>query len=57
MSDDRVIRNMRHMAWERAKGEMKSMLHTFWDEGAKYKDLDDVVKDFIDKVESDGLHE
>jgi len=57
MSEDRVIRNMRHMAWERAKGEMKSMLHTFWDEEEKFEDFDARVKDFINTVESDGLHE
>ena len=28
--EDRITRNLRHMAWERAKGELNSMLHTFW---------------------------
>ena len=60
MNDDkRVLDAMRTMAWERAKGELLSMLQTFWPEynhhGDKipnnYDVLRDTIKDFIDTVE------
>ena len=55
--EDRVIRNLRNMAWERAKGELKSMLHTFWDKNDNFLILDQEIKKFIKKIEDDGLHE
>jgi len=57
MNEERIIRNMRHMAWERAQGELKSMLHTFWDDDDQYKDLDKEVTDFIERIKNKGLHE
>lgn len=53
---------LRQMAWERAKGELKAMLCTFWhgDKGAGgdgFEKLNDEVNTFIKKVEDDGLHE
>lgn len=57
MSEERLIRNMRHMAWERAKGELKSMLHTYWDDDELYKQIDHEIFQFIQSVEAQGLHE
>ena len=59
MSEERVIRNLRHMAWERAQGELKSMLHTFWSGGKdeQYKELDKEITDFIARIKNKGLHE
>lgn len=57
MSTDRVIRNLRHMAWERAKGELRSMLQTYWDDDDRYHDFKTSVEQFIEKVEMNGLHE
>ena len=57
MNEERIIRNMRHMAWERAQGELKSMLHTFWDSDEQYKDLDKEITDFIARIKDKGLHE
>ncbi len=54
---DMVIRNLRHMAWERAQGELKSMLHTFWGEEEQYKDLDRQITDFISRIKNKGLAE
>ena len=59
------IRAMRHMAWERAKGELRSMLHTFrpiYGNGGTplptgYEELDAAIKEFIQKVEDEGLYE
>lgn len=57
MNEKMIIRNMRHMAWERAKGELRSMLHTFWDGEDNFKSLDSEIKKFIKTVEDQGLHE
>ena len=53
--NDRRI--LRMMAWERAKGELKSMLHTFYDEEVDYAVLESTIDAFIDDVESNGKHE
>ena len=57
MDDSMVIRNLRHMAWERAKGELRSMLHTFWDSDKEFSALHDEIGKFIKTVEDNGLHE
>lgn len=57
---DRIIRSMRSMAWERAKGEMQAMLHTYWGDGGddeRFKQIDKEMSDFIKSVELQGLHE
>ena len=58
MDDGRIIRNLRHMAWERAKGELRSMTHTFWqEEDSNYNDLTAEISRFILHIEDHGLHE
>jgi hypothetical protein len=59
MSDgeDRIIRAMRHMAWERAKGELRSMLHTHYHSFGEFQILQREINDFIQKVEDEGIHE
>lgn len=57
MSEERAIRNMRHMAWERAKGELRSMLHTYWDADERHDQIEKEMSDFIESVEQNGLHE
>lgn len=55
--EERIIRNMRNMAWERAKGEMQAMLHTYWDDDERFKKIHKEMSDFIKSVELQGLHE
>jgi hypothetical protein len=55
MTDERVIKILRAQAWERAKGELKSILHSYWGESAKFRKMDDAIDDFIEKVENEGL--
>ncbi len=58
MSEERVIRNLRNMAWERAKGELKSMKHTFWESNTdQYDSLNSKIEQFIENIEINGLHE
>lgn len=56
--ESREIKTMRYMAWERAKGELRSMLQTYWEEDTfGYCELEEVFSDFIKKVEDRGLQE
>ena len=60
MSDRETMemKMMRAMAWERAKGELKSMLVTY-NGGAgndyKYKEMASEIDEFIEKVETAEL--
>lgn len=54
-SQDRQI--IRLMAWERAKGELKSMLQTYVGEQEQYYKLKKAINDFIKDVEDNGKHE
>lgn len=55
--ESREIRNMRNMAWERAKGELNSMTHTYWESDERYKAFSEKLKLFITEVEFEGLQE
>jgi len=57
MMNDRVFASMRQMAWERAKGELKSMTCAMWDDCEKFDAFDNLLNEFIEKVEEEGLHE
>jgi len=61
MEGELVIRNLRQMAWERAKGELYSMKHTFWMDGldpdSQFSRLSAEISKFILEVEDNGLHE
>lgn len=48
---------IRLMAWERAKGELKSMLQTFVNEQERYMRLKKAIDEFIKDVEKNGKHE
>lgn len=61
MNEADISRILRGQAWERAKGELKSMLLTFYsthnaNEG-QFDRLDSMVEEFTKSVEDDGLHE
>ncbi len=55
MADDRLMRVLRAQAWERAKGELCSMHHTFWGETDKFNHFDALVKQFVEKIEAEEL--
>lgn len=57
MSETKQLRTMRVMAWQRAKGELYSMLETFWSDAENYDALDAEVNRFIKNVEDQGLQE
>ena len=52
-----TIEILRYMAWERAKGELRSMLHTYINDKDKFDTLTDTIEDFIEDVEQNGKHD
>lgn len=51
---DQIIRNLRHMAWERAKGELQSLLHTYWDDDPACQALISEINCFVENIEDKG---
>jgi len=59
-SESIEMRVMRMMAWERAKGELNSMLPTYQDENEKddrFDRFDNALDSFVKEVEESGLAE
>ena len=54
---EHIEQMLRTQAWERAKGELQSMLHTFYDSGGRFEKLNEVIANFIAEVEDNALHE
>jgi hypothetical protein len=48
---------LRMMAWERAKGELRSMLVTYVNDMDNYKRLEIAIEGFIKDVEDNGKQE
>lgn len=61
VTQEDISRMMRGQAWERAKGEFRSMLVTFISPAnareGQFDELDEAIREFVDKVEGSGLHE
>lgn len=49
--DDRILNTLKMQAFERAKAELKCMLHTYYGGGEQYKILSQLQKTFIDEIE------
>lgn len=56
-TDERVLSTLRHMAWERAKGELAAVLSSYWGEMERFTKMDKAVSDLIALVEGEGWHE
>lgn len=58
-ADNRVLSAMRAMAWERAKGEIKSMLNTYYcqEDGNKFAEMEREFEAFVSAVENNALQE
>lgn len=48
---------LRAMAWQRAKGELLSIMETYVEEGRKSVDMSKAFMRFVEEVESKGLVE
>lgn len=57
MPQSRELKTLRAMSWERAKGELRAMLNTYWDEPDKFSAMDAELDKFIKQVEENGFHE
>jgi hypothetical protein len=54
---EKMIRTLRTQAWERAKGELNAMMHTYWSEEEQASDMQDALDEFVQKVEDNALQE
>lgn len=50
-----ILDSMRQMAWSRAKGELRSILDTFWYESQAYEDARKLIEDFIEMMDNDSV--
>ena len=60
MMESRKLKALRAMAWERAKGELFGMLHTYYSEGnnpSNYNPMSELISSFVKNVEDRGLQE
>ena len=48
---------LRAQAWERAKGELRSMLVTYYGETYRFERMNSLMEDLIKTVEGEGLEE
>jgi hypothetical protein len=55
MSESQEILTMRWMAWQRAKGELKAYLQTYWEHDDNSKEVQDRIDCFIIDFENDFL--
>jgi len=42
---------LRRMAWARAKGELESILETFWNDQEEFERMDELFGTFIEEIE------
>lgn len=57
-ADDKLMRGiLRTMAWERAKGELRSMVETYNDERQQFESLNNAVEQFIEYIEDNAIQE
>lgn len=55
--DNEILKTLRGMAWKRAKGELQSMLETYWEDKEQYRELKYTINAFIKDVEDNGKQE
>jgi len=55
--DNLTTQILRAMAWQRAKGELMSMLESYINDKDKFDILTDTIEDFINDVEQNGKHD
>lgn len=56
MEESREIRVMRNMAWERAKGELESILCTYYGND-NYDKFEEKLNEFVKYIEDWGIQE
>jgi hypothetical protein len=54
MDENKILRTLRMQAWERAKGELKAILCTYWYD-SNYCEMEKAINSFIEIVEDNSL--
>jgi len=57
VSNQDLVGVMRAQAWERAKGELRSILAAYFDDRNRFDAMDKLVSKFVIEVEENGLAE
>jgi hypothetical protein len=52
--DEKIIKTLRLMAWERAHGELRSVLQTYWND-SEYETVKKKITEFIDDLNGQEL--
>ena len=55
--ESREIKTMRAMQWQKAKGELRAILETYWNNPDGFKGMSEAIESFIEHVEDNGLRE
>jgi len=63
MSEKKIIKTMRCMEWERVKGGLNAILHSYWPDydnpklepTSNYSRFEEIVDKFIEQVEEEDL--
>lgn len=56
-STTQIISVMRAQAWERAKGELRAVLGSYYEARDTFERMDALVAEFVERVEGEGLQE
>lgn len=54
LDSNHIMSAMRQMAWERAKGELMSILQTYYGERDAYNEMEKLISDFINEIENES---
>ncbi len=57
VENEMILRSIRQMAWQRAKGELQAILVTYWGGADQYAKMDRAVREFCEHVDGHGLAE
>ena len=55
--EEKILSTMRAQSWQRAKGELRAVLETYWDSHVRFREMSDAIQDFVKMVEDRGLAE
>ncbi|MGX7745677.1 hypothetical protein [Rhodopseudomonas parapalustris] len=52
--DENLLIAMRRMAWQRAKGELNSILECYFGDGESFETMNDKINEFIQWMENES---
>jgi hypothetical protein len=57
MAEQQVLKILRYMAWERALGELNSMLQSYVGNEEKFHKMKEEIEKFKNNIIQNGIHE